>query len=91
MVWLILFQAWLDASKVSKFVSRAMVKKIGSYVEERETFLMEYIVRRVQGICRTFVLAVTHVKHKNIIKETAIVNNILNNVTRYAVTWTMSL
>ena len=68
-----------------------MVKKIGSYVEGRETFLMEYIVRCVQGMCRTFVLAVTHVQHKNIIKETAIVNKILNNVKRYVVTWTTSL
>jgi len=58
---------------------------------EHDTFLMEYIVWCAQGIYRTFVLAVTHVQHKDIINEIVIVNIILNNVEPYTVTWTTSL
>lgn len=85
------WMVYLDASKISKFESRTMVKKIRSYMGEHETFLVEYIVWCAQGICRTFVLAVAHVNIKNIINETAMINKILNNVERYTVTWTTSL
>jgi len=40
MVWLVLFLDWLGSSKVSKFGSRKIVKKIRSYMGKHENFLM---------------------------------------------------